>query len=388
MKRLVLLGGGHAHLHCLASFAADPPPDTEITLISPYPRQVYSGMLPGWIAGHYAIKECVIPLAPLADAARVAFRQTRAVSLDLVHNVVHCEDGGKHRFDVLSIDTGTVFDPIALPGSAEHGLLVRPLEDFIAGWTSLAARLNALPSAHLAMIGGGAAGIELLLSMQHANPRWRYTLVSGANTLPGNVGPRLARILKTRGIALRGNTAAARVMRNAVELVGLENPVEDPAENPAGVENRAGLGNSAGETLAADAAVIAIGATGGFPIGAPGLQRDERGFILVNEHLQSVSHASVFAAGDCSTMRNHPHPRSGVYAVRAGPPLTENLRRALARRELVRHIPQRRSLYLISTGDLYAVASWGRWAWEGRWVWRWKDRIDRAFVDQYQFPPH
>lgn len=361
MKRLLMLGGGHAHLHCLAAFAAAPLADTSITLVSPFPRQVYSGMLPGWLAGHYAIGECVVPLAPLADAAGALFVQTRAMSLDLVNNLVHCADGSELAFDVLSVDTGTVLDPGALPGSAEHGVLVRPLEGFIQAWTALAARLDALDAPRLAMVGGGAAGIELLLAMRHARPRWHFTLVSGANTLPGSVGPRLATILAARDVALLGNTSATRVTAEAVEV-------------------------SRGEPVPADAAIIATGATAGFPLPAPGLRRDEAGFILVDEHLQSVSHPRVFAAGDCSTMRNHPHPRSGVYAVRAGPPLARNLRRALAGRALTKHIPQRRSLYLISTGDRYAVASWGNWSWQGAWVWRWKDRIDRKFVDQYQFP--
>lgn len=362
MKRLVILGGGHAHLHCLSAFAADAPDATSITLISPFPRQVYSGMLPGWIAGHYAIEECVVPLAPLADAAGARFVQTRAMSIDLAGKVVHCADGSEHAFDVLSIDTGTVLDPGALPGSSEHGLLVRPLEGFIRAWPELVTRLDALDTPHLAMVGGGAAGIELLLAMQHARPRWRYSLISGANTLPGKVGPRLARLLKARDVTLHGNTSATRVTAGAVEVAG-----RDPVR--------------------ADAAIVAIGATAGFPLPAPGLRRDESGFILVDEQLQSVSHPHVFAAGDCSTMLGHPHPRSGVYAVRAGPPLARNLRQALAGGTLARHVPQRRTLYLISTGDRYAVGSWGDWSWEGAWVWRWKDRIDRAFVDKYRLPP-
>jgi pyridine nucleotide-disulfide oxidoreductase family protein len=358
MKQLVLLGGGHAHLHCLAAFAQTPIESAEITLISPFSRQVYSGMVPGWVAGHYRIDECVIPLAPLAEKANIAFRQTRAMTIDVAGKVVHCEDGSEHPFDILSADTGTVFDPNSLPGSAQHALSLRPLEDFIAKWPRAVEKLDALPAPHLAMIGGGAAGIEVLLSMQFARPRWRFTLVSGANTLPGSVGPRLARILKARGIALRAGTSATRVSAGAVQL-------------------------GAGEMIEADAVVIATGATGGFPVLAPGLKREEAGFILIDEHLQSLSHPFLFAAGDCATMPAHPRPRSGVYAVRAGPPLAENLRQALAGKELVPHVPQPRSLYLISTGDRYAVASWGNWSWQGKWVWRWKDRIDRAFVQKY-----
>lgn len=356
MKRLVLLGGGHAHVHALKSLADSPIADCEVTLVSPFDRQVYSGMLPGWVAGHYDLQDCVIPLAPLARAANIRFRQTAATHIDAAARRVRCADGSELDFDVLSIDTGTAFDPAAIDGAAEHALLVRPIEQFITRWQAARERLQ--PGDPVVMVGGGAAGIELLLAMHHALPQCRFALISAANTLPGTVGPRLARILKARGITLYPATAAQRIFADRVVLTD-------------------------GREVESACTIVAIGATAGFLIPAPGLARDERGFIETNHFLQSTSHPRIFAAGDCASMAGHPRPRSGVYAVRAGPPLIANIRKMLRDEPLVPYAPQTRSLYLISTGNRHAIGSWGTWSWEGAWVWRWKDRIDRAFMTRY-----
>ena len=196
--------------------------------------------------------------------------------------------------------------------------------------------------------------------MQH---RYRHanagvTLVSAADSLPGGVGPRIARIMRARGIALLAGQAAVKVTAGGVQL-------------------------ALGAMVDADFVVAATGASAAKWPRASGLLTDKDGFILVNDRLQSVSHANVFAVGDCATIEHHPRPKSGVYAVRAGPPLNENLRRALRGDALKPYAPQRRSLYLLSAGNKYAIGSWGKMAWEGRWVWWWKDMIDRTFVGKY-----
>ncbi len=362
MKQLVLLGAGHAHVQVLKSLIEAPLTEVEVTLISPYGRQVYSGMLPGWVAGHYALEDCVIPLAPLVIKAGVQFRQTAALHIDFMSKEIHCANGDKVTFDLLSIDTGPVADLSMIPGAAEHAISIRPIEAFIESFQRIKNKILARSTGHktrIVFVGAGAGGIELALAMQHAfSSGVAVTLISATNTLPGSVGPRLARMLAQQGVTMLSNQSASRIEHGAVHLLS-------------------------GDIIEADIIIAATGATAAGWLGKSGLQTDKRGFVLVNDYLQSVSHENVFAAGDCATMINFVRPKSGVYAVRAGPPIARNLRHYLNNEALVAYAPQARSLYLVSTGDKYAIASWGNFALQGHWVWRWKDRIDRGFMAKY-----
>ena len=366
MKRLVLAGAGHAHLHVLRALGQAPWPGVDVVLITPYPRQIYSGMLPGWIAGHYHLDECVAPVLPLAGAAGVRVVQDAVCALDANRRRVMLVEGGDIEFDVLSLDTGA---RLAMDtGLACHpGLLpVRPLESFVAKWAQVLPMLISDAHARVAVIGGGAAGVELALAVAYRLRREtgaaasRVMLACGGGLLPGHAS----------GVVRRARAALAR---EGVELI----------------EQRLRMGASALETEAGAplAATWVIGATGVGPpdwLAQSGLALAADGFVAVGQGQQSVSHAKVFAAGDVASRIDAPHAKSGVYAVRAGPVLTANLQRALAGRPIEPYRPQRRSLYLLATGPKEAIVSWGTCSASGRLAWRWKDWIDRRFLRRYQ----
>jgi len=367
MKRLVLLGGGHAHVKVLADLAERPLAGWQVHLVSPYRRQIYSGMLPGWVAGHYPIAACAIALDALALRAGVVLHETAGIGLDLPRQRVHCADGSALDFDLLSIDTGPVPALQALPGIGEHALPLRPIEAFIAAWPQWVERmLGRCRRFDLVILGAGAAGVELAFAVQHraSVDGWSHLFVTlvGADDLPLAGAPsamrkQTARLLAQRRIAWAGGRRVVRLNAGTMHFEG-------------------------GATLAFDTCLAATGAAAPVWPAQGGLATDEQGFIRVGATLQSLSHPRVLAAGDVAAYAEE-RPKSGVFAVRAGPVLAHNLRALCETRPLVSWTPQARALYLISTGDRHALASWGRWSWRGRWVWRWKDRIDRRFMRRF-----
>jgi pyridine nucleotide-disulfide oxidoreductase family protein len=365
MKRLLLLGGGHAHVQVLQAMAQMPMAGAQPVLVTPFARQMYSGMVPGLVAGVYDADACAIPLAPLARAAGVELAEASVVALDAAERSVTLSDGRVAAYDVLSIDTGPVMDRDAIPGARTHGLFVRPIEAFVRLLEPLLA-LAATRAIDLVVVGGGAAGVELALGFARrlrgiGDGASRVALVTGGAAPLEGYSPRVVRF------------GLAALRRAGVTLL---------QESCTGIEaTHVMLGN--GARVACDAPVLAVGTSAPAWVSGSGLALDDRGFIATGPTLQSTSHPEVFAAGDVATRTDAPHPKSGVYAVRAGPPLAFNLRRYIGGGELRSHRPQARTLNLLSTGDGRAIASWGPLSAEGRWVWRWKDRIDRDFVAKY-----
>jgi pyridine nucleotide-disulfide oxidoreductase family protein len=363
-KRLVLLGGGHAHVHVLKALIGGPFADTEVILITPFARQVYSGMLPGWIAGHYQIDDCVIPLAPLARAANVQMIEASAVGLDTASNLVHTDVAGDIAYDVLSIDIGSVPNIASMRGDVETAITIRPIERFITKIehivTDVAQRHAQREQTSIVVIGGGAGGIEVTLALKNRFKEAALIhLISGANTLPPQVNDKLMRALANAGVTVHANRIARTIANHEVQL-----------------DN--------GDIISARHVITALGAMPAAWLAKTGLHTDAAGYMTINRFLQSTSHANIFAAGDCASIQNQPRPKSGVYAVRAGPPLIANLRAFLAGTPLQTYTPQRRALYLIATGRKHAIGLWGSVSWSGVWVWRWKDRIDRAFIARYR----
>lgn len=378
IKDLVLIGGGHSHVAVLKKFGMKPIAGLQITLITRDVHTPYSGMLPGYIAGHYTYDESHIDLRPLARFAGARLIHASATFLELENKQVICGDRPAINYDVLSINTGSTPSHIEVPGSKQHALAVKPINQFLQGWDALMQSvLEHDGDFKVAVVGAGAGGVEVALATQFhlqqllsehsiTTEKLRFDLIAGnGSVLPthnASVQRRFKRVLFERKVTVHKGSKAKRINSNTIEM-----------------EN--------GESIQADAIIWATHASAPAWYKESGLAVDERGFIAIDDSLQSVSHKNVFAAGDIATVTNYPRPKSGVFAVRQGPPLYKNIRRALTNKTLKKHVPQISFLSLISTGDKCAIGSRGFFTFEGAWIWKLKDYIDREFMRKYNELP-
>ena len=366
IKDVVLVGAGHAHVAVLRMFGMRPIEGVRLTLLTREVETPYSGMLPGVVAGHYAIDDAHIDAGKLVRFAGGRLYQDAAVGIDLATRRVLCRSRPPIRYDLLSLDIGSRPNTGSVPGAAEHTIPVKPIDGFLQRFEGVLARVREGRTRHVLLVGGGAGGVELLLSVETRLRReapdgaaLRFTLVSASNEIlpsfPAAFRARFHAILIERGIAVHTGVRVAAVERGVITLAD-------------------------GVRLDADEILWTTEAAPASWLGETGLPLDN-GFVSVDANLQAT--ADVFAAGDMISFRPGAIPRSGVYAVRAGPVLARNLRAALTGKRLRPYRPQAQALAIVSTGTTHAVMTRNGLMIEGDWVWRLKDRIDRRWMAKY-----
>jgi selenide,water dikinase len=375
----VLIGGGHSHVVVLKHFGMQPEPGVRLTVICTDVHTPYSGMLPGYVSGHYSYDDVHIDLARLAVFAGTRLYRDEVIGIDRVAQKVLCRNRPPVAYDLLSINTGSTPSLSGVPGADAFVTPVKPITRFNQRWLALLSRVQAHTHGvlRIAVVGAGAAGVELVLSMQYRlrqelqargqNPDLlEFHLLSASAqillTHNARVRRKFAQVLSERGVKLYLNADVTRVEHGRLHC-------------------------AAGLQIAADEIMWVTQASGAAWLQDTGLALNEAGFLRVNNQLQSITDPKVFAAGDIAAMDNYPLEKAGVFAVRMGPPLANNLRLSVQGRALQAYQPQSKWLALISTGDKYAVASRGPVGFWGGWVWRWKDWIDVRFMRKFsEFP--
>lgn len=370
-RDLVLVGGGHSHVLALRMLAMQPIAGLRITLISPASHSPYSGMLPGLIAGHYCFEQAHIDLARLCQWAGVRFITGAVTGLDPDAQCLSLADRPAIHYDVLSLDIGSQPELDSVPGARDHATPVKPVAGLWQRWQDLYTRISArdrTEATRIAVVGGGAGSVELVLAMSQRLPPEcaSFDLWCAAPEILQGYNARarqsVVAALQHRGIAVHLNARVAEVDASQVIMTD-------------------------GARAVFDELFWCTGAAAAPWIDASGLATDERGFLAVRDTLQSTTDDRVFGAGDIAVQVKHPRPKAGVYAVRQAPVLAHNLRALVLQKPLRKHRPQQRFLSLISLGDKLATADRAIFSASGRWVWNWKDRIDRAFMARFENLP-
>ena len=378
LRDIVLIGGGHSHVGVLKSFGMKPIPGVRLTLICTDMHTHYSGMLPGYVAGHYGYDEVHIDLSRLAAFAGARLYRDEVIGIDRANQKVICKSRPAVPYDQLSINIGSTPQLQGVPGAAEHAVAVKPIRNFNDRWLRLLERVKThAGKTTIAVVGAGAGGVELLLAMQFRLRNELTLLGRNPDELTFHLLTSSETILPTHNAGVRSRFDAVLAQRGV--QVHRQAQV---TQVKAGV-----LITSAGQELQADEIMWVTRAGGAAWLKNTGLQLDAEGFVEVKDTLQTINDPLIYAAGDIASMVNFKLEKAGVFAVRQGKPLTTNLRRAVGGTALEAYRPQTSWLALISTGDKYAVASRGWLGFAGAWVWQWKDWIDQRFMRKFsEFP--
>ena len=400
IRDIVLVGGGHSHVHVLKAFAMRPQPGVQLTLITRDVDTPYSGMLPAYCAGRYSWREAHIDLVRLAGFAKARLVHAEACGLDTAARRVLLRGRPPVAYDVVSIDIGSaprtlpVLDEpedaeaaatrgraarareAAVAGGGQPSVTpVKPIDGFCRRWDRIVERVRARAgSVRLVVVGAGAGGIELTLAMQSRLLAELRALGRPPSDLSVTVVSRSEQVLPQHSTGVRRSFSRILHERGIRVVLGAE------VSSVTRTELRC---KGDVPTIPYDEAVWCTQGAAQEWLRETGLELDAAGFVAVRPTLQSTSHDDVFAAGDVAAVLEHPRPKAGVFAVRQGPPLADNLRRAVLGLRPRPFAPQSTFLGLIATGDGGCVGSRGLMALEGAWLWELKDWIDRNWMRGY-----
>ncbi|MEL7496937.1 MAG: selenide, water dikinase SelD [Planctomycetota bacterium] len=390
---IVLLGVGHTNAHVLRMWKMEPLDNAQLVCISNFPIATYSGMMPGVLAGQYDVPDMEIDLVRLCQSAGARLIVGDVTAIDAANREIHFRDRPSLAFDVLSIGVGSrptfngvelvtaegVIEFDELDHSASQLIAIKPMQTYL---DRLKQRIETLASPSrplkISIVGGGIGSIEIAFCLDQrlktdpaalgmpAGARYEICLVTGAAEIGAGLNDstrnRVQQVCADRGIAVKTGSRVSRIV---------------DGDNPR-------LELKDGSELSSDLTIWATSAV------APGLldrfdfEKDDNGFLITRSTLQLTSHDRILAVGDTGSIENELLPKAGVYAVRQGPVLWDNIRRLVWNRKLTNYAPQRTFLKLINSADGKSIAEYGNRSFSGRWCWWLKDRIDRKFMKMYQ----
>ncbi|MGH4124775.1 MAG: FAD-dependent oxidoreductase [Clostridium sp.] len=366
-KKLLLVGGGHAHVFLIKQFCLKNIPGLEVVLVTACQYQYYSGMAAGYVEGNYKGEEMSFDLKKMCQKSGVKYIEGRVTGIDAQNKCVKLGNQETVSFDVISLDTGSEMAGKKVEGVIEHACCVKPLENLFK------LRENFMDETfevrNVVIAGAGAAGIEIAFALKALADKMKrnvkITLVHSGNLiLKGyheNVRDKTLRKLKKDKI---------KVLSQHKILVVLEN----------------NLSMEFGKQINFDFLVWAAGPASNPIYKDSGLTVDKAGYMVVNSYLQSVDYPFIFGAGDCISFSEFTYVKKvGVYAIREAPYLLNNILKFIKNEGLQEYIPQTDYLAIISAGNKKGIMQYKSMATMGSLSWKLKDFIDRGFMKKFKF---
>ena len=359
LRRLVLIGARHAHLHLLRSFSRQLVRGLEIVVVTTDRFHYDPAMASGILRGAYAESEARVDVHAITERAGARIVSARADHLATTSHVVHA---GAERiaFDLCSIDEIGLALGSDLFGVAEHAFALRPAARLPETRRAIEARLaDGSSPINCAVVGGGRTGVECAFVMQRlvrARPGGGVVTIIEAQP---HLLPDLPSCRDSAQRALERDGVCFALGARAVEV------------------HEDGVLMTSGGGLPSD---LVVWTTGGAPprlIAEGGLPHDAHGRLLVDEGLQARSGAPIWAAGDCVAVDS-----PGGDARDDGALLERALRAYLGGRATPRPRRRARPLCLLDTADGRAIIKWGSVSGRSRLAGWLKRRLDRRFVQR------
>jgi NADH dehydrogenase FAD-containing subunit len=366
-KRLVFVGGGHAHLTCLKNLHEFGKLGHNVTLISASPYHYYSGMGPGMLSGIYRPQEARFNIKKMAEDRGATFKEGKVTHIDPNRRLLFFPSGEEIPYDVVSFNTGSDVPIESLTSMLHDNIFpVKPVINLLKARQTILGALKEGRRPNFVVVGGGAAGLEITANL------WRL-------------------IHKAQGIGKITNIAGKRLMNEAPERV---RNLATNSFSKRGVEviegarvktvEREAVLLSDGRKLPIDYVFMAVGIKPSSLFKDSGMLTGQDGGLLVNTYLQSVAYPEIFGGGDCISLQGHDLAKVGVYAVRENPILYHNLRTALEGGTMKSFIPQKTFLLIFNMGNGKGIYWKENWVWDGRLAFLLKDYIDRSFMKKFQ----
>lgn len=361
MKKIVLVGGGHAHLEWILRYSRTPLPEASVTLVSPSENQIYSGMIGGMLEGIYPKQSIGIPLNELSRRAGIQFIQQTVTAIDPDDQRIRMNNGEWLSYDAASIDIGAASLAVEVPGVKEYAIIGRPAKQLLDVGEMLKT------AAQPVVVGGGPAGVEVALALQarirhFGLPAGHVTLLTSGGLMEREgraISREIKKVLSNKGIRFREKANVIEVDRDRIRL-------------------------DTGESVP-HATLVWLAGPAPQPLLASGNFRlSDSGYPLVRSTLQFVDVPNLFGAGDCITLEHAPNlPKAGVYAVREADILWHNMRAYLQNRTLIPFRPPSMVLSILSTGGKEALLMYGRFHCHGKQAWRLKNWIDSRYMRRF-----